>query len=215
MPRAFLKAKEFLEFLIDDERFQVRHVFDATSRGAQFQIFRGQRNVSWRLVPSAHRPDNRLGDYTPQAPGKMEGRPSAPAADPLAAKFMARSLALHLHAELRAVFMFLERADKLGIPTPINYEALHAHQALLDAAMDDSDCDWSIPFQNRRFLRRWRWRAPWRSDALAGLERIGVGGGILAVCDVSTALTGYVPGEQEVVGVFILDTEGLGQGEIL
>jgi len=53
-----------------------------------------------------------------------------------------------MHAELRAVYLFLEQADKLGIATPIDYRALHEHQAVLNAAVKRQEYDWNTPFPN-------------------------------------------------------------------
>src|SRR5688572_26158038 len=66
--RDFSTAKDLLEYLLEDERFQPRHIFDATARGVGGLIFRGQRHVTEPLLPSAHRQPNRLSAFTPQWP---------------------------------------------------------------------------------------------------------------------------------------------------
>lgn len=42
--------------------------------------------------------------------------------------------------------MFLEQADKLGIPTPLDYRGLQQHQIVLDSAIQGLDYDWETPF---------------------------------------------------------------------
>lgn len=41
---------------------------------------------------------------------------------------------LHQHAELRAVYGFLEEADRLGIETPLDYSTMRLHTKLLNDA---------------------------------------------------------------------------------
>jgi hypothetical protein len=41
---------------------------------------------------------------------------------------------------------------RLGIPTPIDYQALQGHQAVLDEAINGPDYDGSTPFPNAAYL---------------------------------------------------------------
>jgi hypothetical protein len=64
----------------------------------------------------------------------------------LATRDWKQYLGFHLRAELRAVHLFLEQADALGIPTPIDYTSLGAHADLILAAWNDGEYDFSTPF---------------------------------------------------------------------
>jgi hypothetical protein len=127
MIHSFDKAAELLSWLLEDERFLPRHVLDSMEPGARGHIFRGQASRHWTLMPAVFRPGDPLQRYAPQTPG-----------DELQERDPNTYLAGHLHQELRAVHHF-EQADKLGIHTPLDYRALHEHQAVLDAAMNQTD----------------------------------------------------------------------------
>lgn len=63
------KAREFIElFLDDDSIFKPTHLFDTTETTTNGFIFRGQSNIEWPLLPTAHRAGNPLDNYTPQPP---------------------------------------------------------------------------------------------------------------------------------------------------
>jgi hypothetical protein len=64
-----------------------------------------------------------------------------------------RSLGWQLKAELKAVFLFLEEADRLGLPTPIDYTLIHDHSILIDAALNNiSSKEIDQPFPNENHL---------------------------------------------------------------
>lgn len=52
----FKSAADFVEFLAND-RFRSQNIFDVTTTGTAGWIFRGQRNVDWKLFPTAFRID--------------------------------------------------------------------------------------------------------------------------------------------------------------
>ncbi|MEK6286233.1 MAG: FRG domain-containing protein [Acidobacteriota bacterium] len=131
-------ADELIGFLREDPQFQPRHIVDVTERGMVGQIFRGQSSLSWRLVPTVHRFGNPhpLASFTPQ-----------PLDEPSEYRSPRQYLGQHLHEEMRAVYLFLERADKLGIQTAIDYAAFHEHQVVIDAAIyEQQPYDWNTPF---------------------------------------------------------------------
>jgi FRG domain len=135
----FSTAKDLIAFFWEDPRFQPLNITEATLRGPRGQIFRGQSNVRWKLIPCAHRPGNPLAAFTPQLPYEA-----------MKPKRLHDYLALYLHAEFRSVLLFLEQADKLGIPTAIDYAAFQENQEAVDAAIhkDKKKYDWGTPFPN-------------------------------------------------------------------
>lgn len=98
-------------------------------------IFRGQSDCEWQLLPTAFRPDSLL-NYTPQPPPR----------DPSASSSLRRYLGTHLHAEGRAVFIFLEAADRMGLPSPIDYTTTRDGIELLQGLFNDD-----TTFDDRRF----------------------------------------------------------------
>ncbi len=129
-------ARQFIDFLIGNTRFSTRNTYDAVSSGINDFIFRGQSDQEWSLLPKVFRGFNPLVDFTPQTTGGL-----------LNDQRSARTyLGWHLHSELRAVFLFLENADRIGIPTPIDFTNLLEHQALIQAALNDQDEDFASNF---------------------------------------------------------------------
>lgn len=130
-------AREFIDFLINTPRFSTHTIYDAVTVGINNFIFRGQANQNWPLLPNAFREGNPLLEFSPATTGgPLEDKQSAE-----------QYLGVHLHSELRAVFLFLEHADKVGIPTPIDFTNLQEHKALIQAALNkDQDEDYTAIF---------------------------------------------------------------------
>lgn len=136
-------AAEFLDYFRDHSFLRRTHEYSAYYLGLGGFIFRGQANAAWKLVPSALRNDEVLRAYTPQIAGPLQAGRDTPSS----------WFGWQLHAELRAVFLFLEAADRLGIPTPINYTTLKEHDDLLDAAFKDrGPVFYESEFPNRNHL---------------------------------------------------------------
>lgn len=135
--------RKFIDFLIGgNSRFSTRNTYDAVTAGVNDFVFRGQADYKWLLYPSLFRDGNPLLNFTPQTTG-----------GPLGDGHSARSyLGWHLHSELRAVYLFLENADKAGIPTPIDFTNLQEHNALIQAALNDQGEDFTVPFPAPTFL---------------------------------------------------------------
>lgn len=135
--------RKFIDFLIGgNSRFSTRSTFDAVTAGLNNFVFRGQADYKWPLFPNLFRGGNPLLNFSPQTTG-----------GPIKDESSVRSyLGWHLHSELRAVFLFLENADKVGIPSPIDFTNLREHQALIQAALNDQDEDFSVPFPAPSFL---------------------------------------------------------------
>jgi len=120
---ALNKARELIDFFLDSENiFSPKQIFDVSERNISGYIYRGQANNDWPLLPTAHRKGNPLEKFTPQPPwigyldnGKIN-----------------EYLWNHIHAELRAVLLFLEAADHVGIQTPLDYTHISSHQSLFD-----------------------------------------------------------------------------------
>ena len=111
----FKTAKELLDYFINDDRFKVRSYFDATMRGINGFIFRGQRDITKALLPSAHRAGGeRLFNFTPQPPSTATV--SAPDWGNADRRTKCMTLMQWLHAEIRAIQLFLDQADELGRP---------------------------------------------------------------------------------------------------
>lgn len=135
-------AKELINFFLEENILAPEGYFDVSERLTNGYLFRGQADKNWKLLPTAHRDINVFKKYTPQPPGE---RPTKPGMD-------REYLALHLHAELRVVQLFLEAADNMGIGTPLDYTAIKLHQEILDGLKDGSLNSEAQPFPHQRFI---------------------------------------------------------------
>jgi hypothetical protein len=62
-------------------------------------------------------------------------------------------LGFFLHRELRALFHFLQAADRVGIKTPINYQNIRQHDDIINAALrGQENADYSQPFPDPDLL---------------------------------------------------------------
>jgi len=115
---------KLIAYFLQDRKFYTESRFEASHIGKAGWIFRGQSDSKWDLTPSAFRPRN-LDDFTHQPPTSNADRK--------------KELVKHLHAEARAVFLFLENADRIGIPTPIDYITTnHALDVIFDALINEN-----------------------------------------------------------------------------
>lgn len=134
--------RELLDFFLHDNWFRTTNTFGANHIGKGGMIFRGQSDARWQLVPSAFRPRG-MKNFTPQPPPET--------IDP---GFLRRHMGLQLHAEARAIHLFLENADALGIPTPIDYTTTkHGLDLILAALNEVADFDYSTAFPPEPFQR--------------------------------------------------------------
>lgn len=139
---SFTTAREFIDSFLDDNIFEPKSLFDVSDKLISGYLFRGQAKKDWTLLPAAHRSPDTLKDFTPQPPSK----------EVLKHFKKAEYLALHLHAELRAVQLFLEAADRVGIHTPLDYSALSLHQSTLDDLLSDREIESKSEFPDQQFL---------------------------------------------------------------
>jgi hypothetical protein len=140
--KLFSSAKEMLYFFLQSGEFLTRNKFHATTLGNGTFIFRGQSNAKWELVPSAFRLKS-LDEFTPQPPYFFEE-----------VDRRYETLGIHLHAEIRAVRLFLEFADSLGIPTPIDYATSMSGLEMIQALFDrDLKHNYGAAFPDPSFQR--------------------------------------------------------------
>lgn len=133
-------AEEFLEFFLRDPRFRTPNHHEASQTGKGSMIFRGQSDAKWGLVPTAFRLGRPFLDFTSQAPMEIPRENQEK-----------EYLGLHLFAELRSVFLFLESADQLGIPTPLDFTTLNEGMGIIKAALANEDYDYSEQFPPKKY----------------------------------------------------------------
>lgn len=119
----FTTAKDLIDYLMSDKFFSITHPTHLVEIGATGHLFRGQSSADWKLLPSAHRLNHGLDQFTPQPPIPLPG-------DDLNSRL--HYLGRYLHAELRAVHLFMEQADKLGIVTPLDYAIVQEVRMLIN-----------------------------------------------------------------------------------
>ena len=139
---SFTNAREFIDFFLEDNIFEPKGLFDVSEKLISGYLFRGQARKDWTLLPTAHRSPDALKNFTPQPPSKKA----------LESYKKKEYLVLHLHAELRSVQLFLEAADRVGIVTPLDYNALSLHQSLLDDLSSDREISSKSEFPDQQFL---------------------------------------------------------------
>ena len=138
----FEDPKSLIDYFLHDNWFRTETQFDANRVGKGGMIFRGQSNAHWQLSPLAFRPGS-LKRFTPQPPP-----------DNLSDGTVRRNMGMHLHAEARAIYLFMENADGLGIPTPLDYTTTqHGLDLILAALNNQTDFDYGKPFPDESFQR--------------------------------------------------------------
>lgn len=137
------KARELIDLFLDQENiFAPKNIFDVSEKYISGYIYRGQASKDWSLLPTAHREGNPLIKFTPQPPYKgylNEGDINL-------------YLLNHIHAEVRAVLLFLRAADHVGIITPLDEAHISAHDSLLDELRTDTFSDKSLDFPHPSYL---------------------------------------------------------------
>jgi hypothetical protein len=92
------------------------------------------------LEPAAFRTKNNLGRFTLQAPAVVPNH-------------VPFTLGIQLQAESRAVFSFLEEADRIGLPTPIDYTLIHDDSMLINELLNGKfPEELAVPFPKETFL---------------------------------------------------------------
>lgn len=139
-------AKEFISFFQNWKIFKSYNEYSANYYGLNGHIFRGQADADeFELIPSTFRENNFLSEFTIQTAGR-----------PLAVETLndrCRWLGWQLHAELRAAFLFIEMADRLGLSTPIDYNLVSGHSKLISELMKEAESPkTSVSFPDARFL---------------------------------------------------------------
>jgi len=139
---SFKSARELIDCFLDDNILAPEGLFDVSERLTSGYLFRGQARKDWTLIPSAHRAPEVFKNYTPQPPVHRKPEKSN----------RSEYLALHIHAELRAVQLFLESADKVGIDTPLDYNSLELHQKILEDLSSGKKLELDSEFPAPQFL---------------------------------------------------------------
>ncbi|MBY0475386.1 MAG: FRG domain-containing protein [Nitrosomonas sp.] len=142
---SFSNARELIECFLEENIFEPKSIFDVSEKYINGYIYRGQARIDWPLLPAAHRTYDALEEFTPQPPYKpiLDGGNTR------------EYLGMHLHAELRAVLLFLEAADRVGIFTPLDYSHISLHQTLLNlirSGRPDEEVEQFLEFPDHRFL---------------------------------------------------------------
>lgn len=127
----FDSPRKALDFFLDHSFFRTESIFEAHATGKGGMIFRGQSDASRRLIPTAFRA-GAFDDYTPQAPAEKD--------DSLI------NFGIQLHAEGRAINLFLQAADEVGITNPIDYTAMSVGRGIINAALNGSHYDYGEEF---------------------------------------------------------------------
>jgi hypothetical protein len=136
----FETAEELVDFFQSHAFFRTQNIWKTNTLGRGGHIYRGQSDSKWNISPTVYRSHDALYNFTLQIAGEYTtgNRKSC--------------LGWHLHAELKAVFLFLETADKLGIATPLNYSRIKAHLELIQSLLNEEDYDYSQEFPNESTL---------------------------------------------------------------
>jgi hypothetical protein len=117
----FASPRELIDYFLQDQWFRTKSQRDANLAGKAGMIFRGQSDSSWSLLPKAFRLEE-LNNFTPQPP-----------LDSQHLLGLNRVLGYQMHAEARAIDLFLQNADGVGFSTPIDYAATrHALKLVQD-----------------------------------------------------------------------------------
>lgn len=124
---SFKKARELIDFFLDDNILSPKHIFDVSERLTNGYLYRGQAFKDWTLLPTVHRATSALSNFTPQLPhGDLDNNKRL-------------YLGTHIHAELRSIQLFLEAADHIGINTPLDYSITREHQTLLNSLFSEQE----------------------------------------------------------------------------
>jgi len=133
---------KMIEFFLTDQRFRTNDKYNANSPGKGGMIFRGQSDSEWKLQSSAFRKGSLVNFTTQPLPDHVDVRDIRP------------HLGRHLLAEAKAISTFLEAADSMGIPTPLDYATTtHGIDLIMAALNDHEDYDYTKPFPTIEFQR--------------------------------------------------------------
>ncbi|MDP1859384.1 MAG: FRG domain-containing protein [Gemmatimonadaceae bacterium] len=134
------RARDLVDWFFDEGVFMSKGLLDVVDRGTCGYLFRGQADKAKSLLACVHRDPTALNEFTPRPPP-----------DPWKVN-RKEYLGLHLHAELRAVYGFLEEADRLGIETPLDYSTMRLHTTLLNEATNNREISADEEFPDPRLL---------------------------------------------------------------
>ncbi len=107
---SFGTARGIVEYLMGST-FYVNSVIEANWQGKRGYLFRGLHDAKFSNIPSVLRDNMCSSRFAPQFPTEWHDEHWGP------------YLGMRILQEMRAVHVFLENADKLGIATPIDYSS--------------------------------------------------------------------------------------------
>lgn len=139
----FCSAEELMNFIVNGPILFPKSQLELDNPVSLPYIYRGQANKDWKLISKAHRALNQLDDYVSQPVQTLC----------LEQKQFKDYLVSQMHAELRAVHLFLTAADKVGIPTPIDYALVDVHlEDMMSLAQPQGIPNLTKPFPDKRLL---------------------------------------------------------------
>lgn len=133
-------ARDFLDYFLKDIWFRTSSHIEASRIGKATMLFRGQSDANWGLVPSAFRSPKMFNDFTPQPPAESRDNSDR--------RWV---LGSYLHAEVYSVHLFLDSADRIGLPTPLDFSTLDHTRDIMIAALNSKDYDYSEAFPPKSY----------------------------------------------------------------
>lgn len=137
--KEFNTASEFVDFFLKNRVFRTKRIWDIDTVGIGNHIYRGHADAEWDLMSRVFRSTKALDDYTPQTIGDLSN---------YLPDMKSAFIGVHMFAELRAVFLFLDEADRQGIETPIDHSRLRDHSDQIAKAWLNSEADFTASFPN-------------------------------------------------------------------
>lgn len=132
-------AEELIQKINSDQFLQTGRIWQANSIGRGGHIFRGQADSTWNLIPTVFRSQDALDAFTPQPAGMPKPHDLG-------------WWHLQLHSELRAVYLFQNQADQLGIPTPIDHSNVDQYKERFQQMLEGDDGYLNSQFPDRNTL---------------------------------------------------------------
>jgi hypothetical protein len=142
----FRSVEAFIDHFLKDKIYIPKRITQALSQGRNLFIFRGQSDADLPLLAKAHR----IGKTPPLSEFAYQG---LDVAFPEKGKRRRKVIGDWVYEEIRSVRHFLETADRIGLPTPIDYRVLQKHKGLVDKLWNSDDDSFVLePFPDAELL---------------------------------------------------------------